>query len=362
MKILSSSLALGLLLTVSNRLTAQDLVSGPPAGTPLQTIDAYANSGPYAGRENFDAAKIIGDAPGAFLFIHVLNRNTAPVIRAFDNLVNELELFGFKGFAIILEGDRTAGEEQLRRVNGSLKLNNPMVLSLDGIDGPGGLALNRRCTLSLIIASSGRVIQSYGYTDTGLHHAEQIRQAFEKAIGDIPSEENDLIELAHTQLPDDPEALRQYAAKKAVENYRLRHQITRNHANSRRYSATRQKMRRSRESPSEETMQAKRRRETETPEPPQNKPAAKSESPQRRGAPPSDSRLNGLLRSFIRKTNTPAQINEYLQQIEERAATSEDLNQQAIAMFQLMLSFPDRYGSDDAKAKAKAFLTTRGAE
>ena len=234
--------ATGWMATVS----AADLVTGPPVGTAVSAVTCYANSGSYAGQESFDAAAEIGNRPGALLFIHVLNRNTAPVIRGVDKLAREFGLFGFKSFVVTLSDDRTAAEEQIKSVNGSLNLAEPMVFSLDGLDGPGSLALNRRCTLSLIGLRDGKVVESIGFTDTGLHDMERIRALAIKAIGEVPSKPRELLALASENLPKDADALRELAARQAVELYQFYQADTQAYADSRRYGARGQNMQRNR--------------------------------------------------------------------------------------------------------------------
>lgn len=149
--LLALAKALALTLPLATAVSAQDeapaLVSGPAAGFPLHPISVYAERGPFAGQE-FNAAEKVGDAPAAFLFIHDLSRNTAPVIRELDRLGKDHAVLGFEWFSIILNADRTEGENLLKCVNGSLRLHRPMILSLDGLEGPGDYALNRRCTLT----------------------------------------------------------------------------------------------------------------------------------------------------------------------------------------------------------------------
>ena len=351
-----------LLFGVTATLAAEDLVSGPPVGTKLSTVECYANSGPFSGQEAFDAAKVIGDNPGAFLFIHVLNRNTAPVLRGFDNLTTELGLFGFEAFLVMLGSDRTAGEEQMARVNGSLRLRHPIVLSLDGLDGPGDLALNRRCTLSLVVVNEGKVTQTFGFTDTGLYDLERIRASFESAIGEIPTDPAKLLAMAKANLPKDDAALRELAARQSVDLYRANKQASLDQQNSRRYpnrenmrgnSRQREMQRERRPNPREQAVEGSK----------SEKKNEKSDSTRvRRGGPPSDSELNGLLRSFIRRTNSGEMVDDVFASIEKRAKESAELDQEAIAMFQLMLSYPDRYGSEHAQKLAKQFLTERGEE
>lgn len=351
-----ATLAFSLALTLTAP-AAEDMTSGPPIGAKLTSVKCYANSGPYAGREEFDAGKEIGERPGAFLFIHVLNRNTAPVIRGVNHLYTELGFFGFKGFIVMLTGDRTAGEEQMKRVNGALKMRHPMVLSLDGIEGPGDLALNRRCTLSLVVVSGGKVTKTMGFTDTGMHSLKPIREAFEAAVGEIPTAPKELLAMAQTGLPKDEKSLRALAAQQAVNLYRLNRQATEEYANGARYPNRNMR----RQQPPQRNMQRSDRptgrgnARPAAPKPDETRPTV-----ERRGAPPKDPQLNSLLRSYIRKNNDDARIDEVFAEIKERAGESKDLGQQAVAMFQLMLSYPDRYGSEHAQELARKFLSDRG--
>lgn len=156
-------------------LTAQDtpanapLTSGPAAGTVLTPVACYATNAQNQGQD-FDAAKKLGKASSAFLFIHELTRNTAPVLRGLDNLASEFAIVGFRSFSIMLSGERTAAEAQLQRVNGFLRLTNPIVLSTDG---PGNYALNRKASLTFVFAKNGVVHKSLVLTDTGLEPARR---------------------------------------------------------------------------------------------------------------------------------------------------------------------------------------------
>ncbi|HIG28317.1 MAG TPA: hypothetical protein EYQ50_11145 [Verrucomicrobiales bacterium] len=355
-----------LLIGTLAALNGEDIVSGPPVGNEVGSVRCYANSGLYAGREVFDAGEEIGQSPGAFLFIHVFNRNTAPLIRGVDNLAAELSLFGFKAFTVTLTNDRTSGEELIRRVNGSLKLKNPMVLSLDGLDGPGNLALNRRCTLSLVVVSDGKVTDSFGFTDTNLSDMTRIRTSFENSIGEIPTRPSELIALAKRHLPEGQEALRDLAARQALEIYRVRKKAAEEHMNARQYSAGREgAMRRGRNAPAGGEMERGSRNRR-----PRAEPADSSEKSTeknaggtgraRRGNPPDDPQLNSLLRSFIKQTNTNEIVDEIFTDIEKRSKEGKELGKEAISMFQLMLSYPDRYGSEHAQELARKFLTDRG--
>jgi len=349
-----------LLLTALGPLHAAELVSGPMAGTTATPVQCYANSGPFAGREQFDATAEIGKGPGAFLFIHVLNRNTAPVIRGLDTLTAEYQIFGFKSFIISLVADRTQGEEQLLRVNGSLRLRNPMVISLDGAEGPGNFALNRRCTLSLVLMNGGKVVESLAFTDAGIDDLPRIRGVIEKTIGDIPTERAELMKLIKSGLPKDSQALRELAARQALELYRAYQQKSREYADSR-GGMTRANRNRRPANRNEGMRPSERPGSRGRP----SSSAGEKEDPSqrvRRGNPPTDPTLNTLLRAFIRSENTDTRNDEILADIKKRAEESGSLQAEGIAMFQLMLSFPDRYGTAHAQGLARTYLKVRGEE
>nr|NIP96381.1 hypothetical protein [Akkermansiaceae bacterium] len=223
----TTRVALALLVLGQSALLAQDdageaaLVSGPAAGSELTPVKCYATDGPYRGEE-FDAVGKLGDSPGALLFVHELTRNTAPVLRGLDDLASEFSILGFKSFTILLTGDRTAGESQLKRVNGSLRLANPIVLSIDGAEGPGNYALNRKAALTLVFAGDGKVVESMALTDTGPNDVPVIREAIEGITGKIPEDPAELKKLIAGRLPGDPDRLKQFATEQAVELRRLR--------------------------------------------------------------------------------------------------------------------------------------------
>lgn len=351
----AAALAAGTLLS-SSAEAADDIVTGPPEGTALTPIPCYANSGALAGREQADLAEELGDRPGALLFIHELNRNTAPIIRGLDNLGREFSLFGLKTFAIRLLADRTAGEEEIARVNGALNLASPIVLSLDGLDGPGNYALNRKCTLSLILVDGGKVRMSTGYVDAGMADLPAVRKMIEEMLGKLPEDRAALERIAGENLPRDPDALRALAVRQAVELQEIYHERAVEFESGPRYPNQRR---------SAMNEPGRMQREDRPAEPRRPAPGSDRDNgpaaPKREGSPPEDPRLNSLLRSFIRQTNEDAATDEIFADILARGDQNADLGKQAVEMFKLMLSFPDRYGSPHAQGLARQYLGEGGA-
>ncbi|MFT4690309.1 MAG: hypothetical protein ACJASX_001528 [Limisphaerales bacterium] len=413
-----------LLLTAVAPLRSAEIVSGPKPGTSLTPVKVYDGLGAFAGKE-FDAAAEIGDNPGALLFVHTATRNTYPVIQGLDQLAGRNALLGFKSFTVYLSADRTSAENQIRLRNGlatgghkfsvtgkfgALKLENPIMLSLDGVDGPGNFALNRRAVLTLVMTRNGKVHSSHTFTDTGEQDLplleklvaevigpaltdlakqrklrdtrlpkgkEQLRklavqfQAFwgrefrrghpmlpvvEELTGPLPTTEAALAEVIKGRLPADPKDLREMARRQAEELFHLQTRL--NAAKSGRLRYTTMKTSQIQQSMRGPAMSSNGKQGRGRPTSrPQRRPAGKAtvvEKP--KGKPPTDPQFNQLMRSFIRQTNTPEINAEIFQDIKKRSAESAELRKEAIAMFQFLLA-ADRYGNANARGFATRFLT-----
>ncbi|MCB9892496.1 MAG: hypothetical protein H6833_12655 [Planctomycetes bacterium] len=340
--------SLGMLLFASLPMvgSAQEpagrIPSGPAVGSAAEPALVHAPVGPRAGQE-YDAAALVAPKTGALLFIHELTRNTAPVIRGLDEIGQEFALLGFRHQITLLESDRTAAETRLRAVNGSLRLHEPITLALGGGEGPGAYALDRKATLTLVLFQDGKVARSTGFTDTGPNDVPVIRRWVEELTGPLPTNDDELRKLLEAQLPQGEEALRAHAIELALEVHRLRRQLQRQRENARGMDRTRPM----RERPNAQGTPPQR---PETPN--ETRPVV------REGGPPSDGELQGLLRSFIRKTNDDATVDRVFADIEARAKTSEDLTHQAVEMFRLVLSMKDRYGTEHAHGLAEQFVRT----
>jgi hypothetical protein len=216
--------ALMMLLFAAMDVVAQELETGPPKGTSLTPVRVYANSGPYSGRE-FDAAKEIGKGNGALLFIHQLTRNGLPTIRALDDYAAQYGILDFKSFTLLLAGDRTSAENRLKAANGSLRMRNPIGVCLDGAEGPGNLALNRKCVQSLLLIRAGKVVKSIALTDIADEDRENVRKWIEEVTGPLPAETPDYLKLVDQKLPTDPIALREFVTAQSVELHRVHREL-----------------------------------------------------------------------------------------------------------------------------------------
>jgi hypothetical protein len=288
----------------------------------------YAPDGPRAGVE-FDAAAALGQGPGALLFVHEITRNVAPVIRGLDDLATEYSLLGFRSYTIRLDDDRTRAESRVVTVSRAIGLSNPMVVSTEGAEGPGDYALNRKCSLTLVLTKGGTVHRSVAFTDTGDKDLAALRAMVEEFAGTLPTDEDGLRALIAERYPDAAD-LRQRVLELTLEVKRLREQL----AAARRRDSGRMRMRRGQE-------------------------AAQPSRPARprEGKAPEDEKLRELLRAVIQKDNDSARLDEVFAAIDERVGRDAGLQQQAGEMFRLMLSLG--YGNEEARRRAKSWLDER---
>jgi hypothetical protein len=216
-----------------------------------------------------------------------------------------------------------------------------MVISLDGVDGPGNYALNKKCTLTLVLCKDGKVQRSVGLTDTGRQDLSQVQQWIEELTGPIPTDEALLRTAIAAHLPEQPDALRARAVDLSLELRRLRKQVqdlqNRGSGNQRRQPQPERGMR-------EQPMR----------EPATERPANPAADKPREGKAPEDEELRGLLRAVINKFASSEDLDEVFAAIDQRIGADAGLRAQGADMFKLMLSLD--YGTDEAKKRARTWL------
>lgn len=317
------------LAVFAGSLVAQDpppIESGPPAGTQLPRCVAFAPSGPFAGEE-FDVAARIGKAPGAILFVHELTRNTGPVIGGLDRLGVLLAWTGLQAHTVRIATDRTDAEIGSKRSSEAMGLARPMLVAVDGADGPGGYALHKKATLTLVTCKDGVVVRSVALTDTGAGDLGKLRGWIEEVTGPVPAEPEALRRAMLERLVDDPAVLKTMLVDLALLAQRLD--------------------RRDREArPMQRAAVGLGREAAPGQETPPGRP--------REGKAPEDEELRALLRRAIQRAADAAELDAVFAAVDARVGADAALRSQAVEMWKLMLSLD--YGNDEAKARARAWL------
>jgi hypothetical protein len=74
------------------------------------------------------------------------------------------------------------------------------------------------------------------------------------------------------------------------------------------------------------------------------------------GAVPTDGKLQGLLRGFIRPTNDDATVDKVLADVKEHIKDNADLRKQAMDGWTRVLHFGDKYGTEYSRKVGREFL------
>ena len=192
---------------------------------------------------------------------------------------------------IFLKADRLSGEQQVRATNGSLKLRGRVGLSPDGAEGPGNYGLNKECMLTIVTAKANVVTASFALVQPGIADAPAVIAALAKTCGD--------------ESPPTVESL----------------------------------------SPKQPARGAVMERGGNADKP-------KDKFP---GAVPTDEKLVGLLRSFIRPTNDDATVDRVLTDVKAHIKDNADLAKQAADGWTRVLHF-EKYGTPYARKVGREFL------
>jgi hypothetical protein len=293
---MSRSVILALALLGATALAAADPVfSGPQPGEKITPFKVIALHGPGAGSDR-DPITLHQGTPTAIVFLHGIERSLVPLLRTIDSYgaSNSSRL---RTEIVFLQPDRITGEQRVKAASGSLRLQSPVGLSLDGSEGPGNYGLNKDCLMTVIGARDNRVVTNFALVQPGIADAPRIIAALAQLCGDT----------------NPPSAQALLAASQGGRMDRM----------------------------------------IRTPASGTNATPAKDPFP---GAVPTDPILQGLLRSFIRPTNDDATVDTVLAEVKKHIGTDPALRQQAIDGWTRVLHFGDRYGTAYSRKLGTEFL------
>ena len=194
-------------LTILCALTlwADDPVfSGPQPGEKLTPFKVLGHSGPHAGKEVELLARSKGE-PTLLVFVHEVTRPAFQLLRPVDAYAARLAKDGFAAHVVWLTADRTKTEEFLNRAKKSLGLRSPVAIALDGIEGPGNYGLNRKATLTVLVAKDDKVVANFALVQPNETDAPKVLAAMAKLVGQKPPTPAELLAGAGTPArPADP--------------------------------------------------------------------------------------------------------------------------------------------------------------
>jgi hypothetical protein len=314
---------------------ADPIFSGPQPGEKTTDFKVVEIGGGADGTER-DPVRENAGAPTVLVFVHTVERSLLPLLRVIEQYgVERRERI--KTEVIFLAADRRSGEERVRAVNGSLKLRARVGLSPDGAEGPGNFGLNKECMMTVVIAKDNVVTANFALVQPGIADAPKVIAALAKTCGD-----------------SEPPSVEALAAKRPG-NARGRGEMM---EKAKRPPLDLAKL----DVGSEEGLRNSvvvlkaevgtlRRELAEA----RGEPAAKPKEPFP-GAVPTDGKLEGLLREFIRPTNDDATADRVLAEVKAHIAGNADLKKQALDGWTRVLHFGDRYGTPYSRKIGQEFL------
>lgn len=172
------------------RAAADPVFSGPQPGEKATAFKVADAAGPAAGREREirPAGEAGGDGkaggkPVVLVFVHGIERSIVPLVTVVDEYGHQRRETLSTTF-VFLSADRTALEKRVPLVGQSLDLKSPLVISVDGAEGPGNYGLNKECLLTIVVAREGKVTANFALVQPGIADAPAVIRAMADASGD----------------------------------------------------------------------------------------------------------------------------------------------------------------------------------
>lgn len=161
----------------------EPLFSGPQVGEPLVPFEATFVFGEDAGRD-VDVLESIKDAPTLLVFVHQITRPSIALTRLVIDYASTKDEDGLHSRLIFLSKDPTETEAWFRRARHALPKGVSPMISIDGMEGPGAYGLNRKMTLTVLVAREGKVVANFPLIQPSVQaDAAKVGQAIEKALG-----------------------------------------------------------------------------------------------------------------------------------------------------------------------------------
>lgn len=343
-------LALAILAACPKFSHAADKVfSGPQPNEPTTPFKVAVVTGVGDGSERDPIAENKG-APTALVFIHTVERSLVPLLRVIDQYGAQRKN-SLKTEVIFLAADRVAGEQRVKAAASSLRLQSPVGLSLDGAEGPGNYGLNKECMMTIVMAKDNKVTSNFALVQPGIADAPKVIEALAKLSGDAnpptveslsqrPGERPGMARGNERMAPGNAEMPRRQGEPLDLSKLDLNSEAGLRDAVKmlvREVNVLRQDVAELRGGKGPAATVEK----------------AKETFP---GEVPTDDKLVGLLRQFIRPTNDDATVDRVLGEVESYIKDNRDLTKQALDGWTRIMHFGDRYGTPYARKKGAEFL------
>jgi hypothetical protein len=180
------ALGLGVLIATCGISAGQEpgqIFSGPQKGEPLGTFAIQGVLGDLEGKEIKPVAQAAGK-PLLLMFGHEVNRPSVGMARILGDYAAKRTKDGLHCGVIFLSDDATETEAWMKRAAGALPKDVVLGISKDGKEGPGEYGLNRKVTMTILVAKEGKVTANFALVQPSIQaDAPKVLQAIVDVVG-----------------------------------------------------------------------------------------------------------------------------------------------------------------------------------
>ena len=175
--------------------------SGPQKGEAITSFNVRGVLGERAGEE-YDLVKQAKGQPLVLMFVHEVNRPSVGLARVVMTYAASLKEKGLHSGLIFLSADATETEEWTKRASGALPQGVPIGISTDGIEGPGAYGLNRKVTVTVLVAKEDKATSNFALIQPSVAaDGPKIIEAIAAAAGVQPPSKEELDKLLVPMRP-----------------------------------------------------------------------------------------------------------------------------------------------------------------
>lgn len=172
--------------------------SGPQAGERLPAFPAKMVVGQSVGESIDVAEKQEGQPARLLMIVHQLTRPSVAFARTLGDYAKSREADGLRTALVFLGADATALQQRVERAQHAMPQGVPVGISMDGAEGPGRYGLNRKVTMTVLLAGDEGVVFNQALIDPNL--PTQLPPVVEAICGLIGGEPPEIRELLGRQM------------------------------------------------------------------------------------------------------------------------------------------------------------------
>jgi hypothetical protein len=182
----------------------EELFSGPQVGEKLPSFKVRGVLG-SEGKELDFVTKADGK-PIVLVFVHDVNRPSIGMTRVLTSYTTSRAKDGLETGVVFLSDDATEQEAKIKQMQHALTPTAPTGISQDGKEGPGSYGLNRKVTLTILVAKEGKVTANFALVQPSLQAdlPKILKEVVAVAGGKVPKLED--IAGAPEMMRRDPKA------------------------------------------------------------------------------------------------------------------------------------------------------------